>query len=220
MKLLLDENQVGVINGGEKPMIRMFTGVGNLENRELVEIQGMVQPERGQKPVIGFPNVVSCQGVLCVMSNGALIGGHVPLGGKIEKDMLSKMRDLINENGGAEQISQMYVASNSKRMLKQNGGSLEEKAQALGFKGPVRHYDISKGENVGTYVQMTPMSDKGKCLVEYKNEKKMVYENKVGLKTTDSQNKVRDAHPKVGAELYGDSKHKSLNQAKTKKIHL
>ena len=221
MKLLLDEGQVGVITGGDKPSAQIFNSVANgfhpTTNEELttmVPIDGLTQPKAGEVPVVGFPNVNSCQGVLCVLKDGTMVGTHVPQASD-EARLLQKMKEIIDQNGSG--IDSMYVASRNRSQTQETGGTPQEKAQMLGFTGKLRTFDtgVASKQDQGIYVEFTPVGKQGQCLVEYKKDKKMHYEKET-LSTTDAKNRVRTAVSKYESRLHDDSNATKLHKASVK----
>lgn len=220
MKLLLDENQVGVITGGDNPSAQIYNSVQNGEwdkkndrpSYDMVPIDGMPQPKQGDKPVVGFPNIRTCQGVVCVLKDGTIVATHVPLTVD-EPRLLQKMKDII----GDREIATMYVASRDRSQTHETGSTPEEKARMLGFTGKLRTFDTGKASKVnqGIYVEFTPAGNEGKCLVEYKKEKKMDYDTSK-LSTTNSQNQVRTAVAKIESRLYDKSEATHLHKASVK----
>jgi hypothetical protein len=219
MKLLLDENQVGVITGGNNPSAQVFNSVANGFDHEngrsffdMVPINGLPQPQQGDTPVVGFPNIRTCQGVVCVLKDGTMVATHVPLAVD-EPRLLAKMKEII----GDREIATMYVASRDRSQTHETGLTPEEKAQLLGFTGKLRTFDTGKAskQNQGIYVEFTPAGHEGKCLVEYKKDKKMSYSDSI-LSTTDNNQRVRTAVAKHDSRLYDESNATKLHKASVK----
>jgi hypothetical protein len=120
---------------------------------------------------IGFPHLLLCQGVVCVMSNGHLIGGHFTSGSS-EGSVASAMQGLINANGSG--ISRIYVAYDS-RKKPASAADARGKAALFNFRGTVYYFDTSRIKPAdGTYVEVSSVAG-GRCLVQYKRNEKMSY---------------------------------------------
>jgi hypothetical protein len=217
MKVLLDEGQVGVISPGNPPKPQVFNSISHQGQLVMGEVVNLPQPKPGEKPVMGFPNVNTCQGVVCVLKDGTIVGTHIASQDD-EKRQLALMKDIINKNGSG--IATMYVARRDRSKDIANGMEPGDKAKELGFKGTLRTFDTGQGsKNEGVYVQFSPMGDQGKCLVEYKKNEKMAYgtvnRNAINPITQKERNTVPT---KVGAELYSGSKQTQLHEAKVKSV--
>jgi hypothetical protein len=122
--------------------------------------------------VIGFPHLLLCQGVVCVMTDGTLVGGHFTTG-STEAALAAKMNALITANGSG--IRRMYVAYDSKKKAT-SAADFRGKAGLFGFHGDVYYFDTSKIQPAdGTYVQVTSLGPTNGCIVEYKRNEKMAY---------------------------------------------
>ena len=126
---------------------------------------------------IGFPHLLLCQGVVCTMENGSLIGGHFTTKGSDQR-VAARMMELINENGGSGAIRSMCVAQNED-VREQHSATISdslEKARLLGFKGEVKLLDTAAIKpKDGTYVQVTSQGLLDDPTIEYKRNEKMAF---------------------------------------------
>ena len=123
---------------------------------------------------IGFPNIRGCQGVVCVLDNGAMVGGHFTSGGT-EQAMANKIKDVMNDQFPGAKIAKMFVAYNSQEKYS-SGGDVRQKADLLGFKGKAQFFDTNKMDHAkqdGTYVEVA--SKNGSHELNYKRNTKMQY---------------------------------------------
>lgn len=84
---------------------------------------------------LGFPDLKLCQGVVCAMNDGTMIGAHFS-SEKSEVNVLNLMVNEIQKHGGPAAINQMVVGydPNKKPATMLDAGG---KAAALGFQGNV-----------------------------------------------------------------------------------
>jgi len=220
MKVLLDENQVGKIVPGNPPSVQIFNTVASNGQDVLAQVVNPPQFKPGEKPVMGFPNVRTCQGVVVVMKDGTMFGAHVPTA-KDEARLLQQMKTMIDQNGSG--IASMYVARRDRSKNVNYGMEPEDKAKTLGFTGKLHTFDtgVANEKNEGVYVQFTPSGKQGKCMVEYKKDEKMAYTTPdVATNVIDPKTqKVRfTLTPKTDAQLGPDSNASKLHQAKVKSV--
>ncbi|MBN8421921.1 MAG: hypothetical protein J0L73_23590 [Verrucomicrobia bacterium] len=84
---------------------------------------------------LGFPDLKLCQGVVCAMNDGTMIGAHFS-SEKSEVNVLNLMVNEIQKHGGPAAISQVVVGYDpNKKPASMLGAS--GKAAALGFQGNV-----------------------------------------------------------------------------------
>ena len=213
MRLLLDENQVGAVRLGEVPQVEVHaTAINHAHEKELYPVEGVYAKGGPSEAAIGFPHLVMCQGVLVTMSNGALIGAHVS-GADDEPRLMDQMSAFISENGGPDQIRQMYVAYDTTKWKSEYGRTVEEKAERFGYHGKVKVVDTAPVPDMavpdrdGSYVQFTAMGSQGKCLVEAKDHREMNFVAGEGLALRDGAARRQFPFGKVGAEtkLGGDT---------------
>lgn len=217
MKLLIDENQVAITTPGGESAQYCIARTGFTDEREMKAVAGMVN--KGGPPIIGFPNLQSCQGVVAVMEDGSMIGTHVP-SKQNEAMLMAKMKELVDEHGGADNIKQLYVAFNSQVRQEEHGLDTAGKAEMLGFRGEAKYVDTAKLklENEGAYAQFSSLGrPDGKCLIEGKRESKMAYESKPH-KLADAGGRVRDAFIKDVAKL--DTGATVMHELKGKSVHI
>lgn len=206
MRLLLDENQVGVVRLGEVTQVALHaTAINAAREKALYPVEGVYAKGGPSEAAIGFPHLVMCQGLLVTMRNGALIGAHVS-GADDEPRLMEQMNAFIDENGGPDEIRQMYVAYDTQKWEAGFGRTVEEKAESLRYHGKVRVADtaavpdLSVPDRDGSYVQFTAMGTQGKCLVEAKDHRDMKYEPGQGQALRDGVKRRPFPFGKVGAE--------------------
>jgi hypothetical protein len=121
---------------------------------------------------IGFPHIVLCQGVVCAMNNGTMIGAHFSSPNS-QLQVSHKMINLINENGGPGEIKRMFVAYDS-RHKPENMADAKQKAANFDFGGEVKFFDTATMKNKptdGTYVEVA--HDESGFQVEYAKSERM-----------------------------------------------
>jgi hypothetical protein len=196
MGLLLDENQVGIVApDGAITQYSKFL----CSDRSTAAMGEMKSERMDRGTSVGFPNLITCQGVVAVMANGSMIGSHVP-SAQDEELLMQKMNELIELNGGSENIQQLYVSYNPKERRDEHGTDIKGKAQMLGFSGEAKFIDTSKLglRSEGAYVKVNSLNrPDGKCLVDYKRDSKMDYTNST-TKLTDDIGRERTKVVKVG----------------------
>jgi len=164
------------------------------------EYTDLPQPQQGSQVGVGFPNLCTCQGVVCMMQNGSMIAAHIAAD-KDEAVMNAKMNELIQANGGTDAVKRMYVAYDKDLRQPEHGADMLEKAQQLGLPADcqVHFVDTSKqrvnGVQNGTFVQFSYIGrDSGRCLVEAKPNASMEY-NHLGTKMLDDRAPRLDGTP-------------------------
>lgn len=122
--------------------------------------------------MIGFPHLLLCQGVVCVLGDGSLVGRHFTTG-STENQVAAAMQTLISGNGTG--IQRMYVAYDSRKKAS-SAQDAQGKAGLFNFHGDVYFFDCSKiSPKDGTFVQVTSRGPHSACLLEYKRNEKMQY---------------------------------------------
>ena len=120
--------------------------------------------------------------------------------------LMDQMSAFIAENGGPDQIRQMYVAYDTEKWEPQYGRTVEEKAERFGYHGQVKVVDTAQVPDMtvpdrdGSYVQFTVMGTQGKCLVEAKDHRDMKFEPGQGQALRDGVERRAFPFGKVGAE--------------------
>lgn len=111
---------------------------------------------------LGFPDLKLCQGVVCAMQDGTMIGGHFS-SEKSEVNMLNRMVNEVHKHGGPSAIQQVMVGYDP---AKKPANMLDAaaKAAALGFQGNVQFvntggYKQDPGE--GVFMQVKRSEDGG-----------------------------------------------------------
>jgi len=146
------------------------------------------EDEAGSDPtMIGFPCLLLCQGVVCVMNDSHLIGGHFT-DGATESAVAGKMKLMILAN--TSRIERMYIAYDSTNKPV-NASDAQAKADLFEFHGDVFFFDTSSiTPEHGTYVQITSLGPGHDSLVQFKRDEKMDYTKEY---PTEKTNIITDA---------------------------
>lgn len=123
---------------------------------------------------IGFPHLVFCMGVVVLMEDGSLIGGHSTAGKVNYQAFLRAMRNSIGNSG--MKMNRMYCIGDLRRHYEFEGATVPEKANALGFTGEALEIDLAQicPEN-GSYAEVVSNGPDLDCTVKCAKNKDILY---------------------------------------------
>jgi hypothetical protein len=110
-----------------------------------------------------YPRLLLCMSVTCLMSDGRLFGAHIGEA-TYEDAVLAGLKSRI-----AAQPSKpvtLYIIGDQAKQQSHGGKSPQAKAQALGYRGPVRVYDTGKlSPTDGSFVRIVSNGGAAACSV-------------------------------------------------------
>lgn len=130
--------------------------------------------------VVGFPNLISCMGVV-LLTKANQYGVHAVMHCGDDQVIPEFAKFLKREDVGTSVMVGLYGCCNFKERYRTAHASawreeMRNIARTIGFSGTVRGFDTSIiAPAKGTYVEYRPNQAHDKCRVFYKRDEKMFY---------------------------------------------
>ena len=132
--------------------------------------------------VVAYPHLLLCMGATVLMSDGSLVGAHFS-DASTEPAVARALAELIRLTPATMQ--RLYLTGNyDVHVTRHGGGNYMQKAAHIGYQGDVCLLDTGKFKpKDGTFVKITSLGPNQNCVVEWRLNEEMRYENKMKNET-------------------------------------